>query len=117
MKHHELVGSWKEAVANDATTVGLHDWIKEWKNSQRYVCAVSHIMTYIYVDLETKQVVRVIASDESLPVFNEMDYFFADKDFVPQTESLDATPTIDEVDAAQKIMGSAVAWPGWEWSW
>ena len=116
MKHHELVRSWKEAVANNATTVGLHDWIKEWKNFQRYVCAVSHIMTYVYVDLETKQVVRVVASDDSLPPIGQMDYFFADKDFVPQTESLDATPTIDERNLAMAIMDETV-WPSWEWSW
>lgn len=116
MKHHELVKSWKEAVANDATTVGLHDWIKEWTDSRRYVCAVSHIMTYVYVDLETKRVVRVVASDDSLPRTEEMDYFFADTDFVPQTESLDNIPSIDQRNLAMQVMDETV-WPSWEWSW
>lgn len=80
---------------------------------KKYVCAVTKIDCYVYVDPETGDVAMVVADDNSLPPLDTMAYRYADENFIVDFQS---NATEDEKKGAIAVMSSTV-WPAWEWTW
>lgn len=109
----EAVHGWRKAVANGETTMSLSEWIEQKDSARRYVCAVSKIDVYVYVDLDSGEVCKVVADDNSLPEYEKMQYLYADKDEVVDFASDVPDEAVWRAQAAMK----GNVWPAWEWTW
>lgn len=120
---------WKHAVANGMTTASFEDWLTDHAGVPRYICAIGSITVYTFIDLNEKQVVRVIADDQTLQPTDEHDFRYADAylgifgpgissgmEAEDQSLVFGASPSNQEIGEAMTIMDDTT-WPSWDFSW
>jgi hypothetical protein len=104
---------WIEAVTSGATELSFAEW-QTSSEHKKYICGFGVITVGVVVDMETKEIVRVVAEDDTLPPPHEFsDWTYMDRQFAATTP-----PSMPEVAQAIEVMrDKRTHWPAWDWSW
>jgi hypothetical protein len=105
---------WIQAVASGETELSFAEWQAAVKDGKKYICGYGTITVGVVVDMETKEIVRVVAEDDTLShPCDFVNWTYMDSQFVETTP-----PPMPEVSQAIEVMtGQRTHWPEWDWSW